>query len=104
MGARAPSPRRAKTSHGGRGPFTPRAAAPGAGSAPRRWTAPSRMWSNTSKVLILTKCDHWEPNVAYLKPLPEITELNRPFWDALKRHEFTVPRCEIGRASCRERV
>jgi hypothetical protein len=42
------------------------------GSAPRRWTAPSRMWSNTSKVLILTKYDHWEPNVAYLKPLPEI--------------------------------
>jgi len=31
--------------------------------------------------------------VAYLKPLPEITELNRPFWDALKRHQFTVPRC-----------
>ena len=31
--------------------------------------------------------------MAYLKPLPEITELNRPFWDALKRHEFTVPRC-----------
>ena len=29
--------------------------------------------------------------MAYLKPLPEITDLNRPFWDALKRHEFTRP-------------
>jgi uncharacterized OB-fold protein len=31
--------------------------------------------------------------VAYLKPLPEITERNRPFWDGLRRHEFLVPRC-----------
>jgi uncharacterized OB-fold protein len=31
--------------------------------------------------------------VAYLKPLPEITERNRPFWDGLSRHEFLVPRC-----------
>lgn len=29
----------------------------------------------------------------YLKPLPTITEENRPFWEALKRHEFLVPRC-----------
>jgi uncharacterized OB-fold protein len=29
----------------------------------------------------------------YLKPLPEISEANRPFFDALRRHEFTVPRC-----------
>lgn len=32
--------------------------------------------------------------MAYLKPLPEITEPSRPFWDALRRQEFTVPRCE----------
>jgi uncharacterized OB-fold protein len=35
-----------------------------------------------------------EGTVAYLKPLPAITDFNRPFWDALKRHEFAVPRCE----------
>jgi uncharacterized protein len=29
----------------------------------------------------------------YLKPLPEISEANKPFFDALRRHEFTVPRC-----------
>jgi len=29
----------------------------------------------------------------YLKPLPAISELNRPFWDALARHELRVPRC-----------
>jgi len=29
----------------------------------------------------------------YLKPLPQVSELNRPFWDALARHEFRVPRC-----------
>src|SRR5579859_102960 len=34
-----------------------------------------------------------EGAVAYLKPLPAISEVNRPFWDALKRHEFVVPRC-----------
>jgi uncharacterized OB-fold protein len=35
-------------------------------------------------------------NVAtpYLKPLPDITEQNRPFWDALKERRFLVPRCE----------
>ena len=32
--------------------------------------------------------------MAYLKPLPAITDLNRPFWATLKRHEFAVPRCE----------
>ena len=30
----------------------------------------------------------------YLKPLPEISDLNRPFWDALARHEFALPRCD----------
>jgi uncharacterized protein len=30
----------------------------------------------------------------YLKPLPEITEQGRPFWDALKEHRFVVPRCD----------
>jgi uncharacterized OB-fold protein len=29
----------------------------------------------------------------YLKPLPIISDLNRPFWDALADHEFRVPRC-----------
>jgi uncharacterized OB-fold protein len=29
----------------------------------------------------------------YLKPLPQISELNRPFWDGLRSHEFRVPRC-----------
>jgi uncharacterized OB-fold protein len=29
----------------------------------------------------------------YLKPLPTISDLNRPFWDGLARHEFRVPRC-----------
>ena len=29
----------------------------------------------------------------YLKPLPDITEENRPFWDGLQRHEFLVPKC-----------
>ena len=29
----------------------------------------------------------------YLKPLPEISELNQPFWDGLRRQEFRVPRC-----------
>src|SRR3954454_8794552 len=30
----------------------------------------------------------------YLKPLPDISDLNRPFWDGLRRHQFLVPRCE----------
>jgi uncharacterized protein len=29
----------------------------------------------------------------YLKPLPDITEQNRPFWDALRQRRFVVPRC-----------
>jgi uncharacterized protein len=29
----------------------------------------------------------------YLKPLPIISDLNRPFWDALAAHEFRLPRC-----------
>jgi uncharacterized OB-fold protein len=31
--------------------------------------------------------------VTYLKPLPEISEHNRPFWDGLRAHEFRIPRC-----------
>ncbi len=29
----------------------------------------------------------------YLKPLPDISEANRAFWEGLQRHEFLVPRC-----------
>jgi uncharacterized OB-fold protein len=29
----------------------------------------------------------------YRKPLPEITEANRPFWEGLQAHRFLVPRC-----------
>lgn len=29
----------------------------------------------------------------YLKPLPQISEANRPFWEGLQRHEFLVPKC-----------
>lgn len=29
----------------------------------------------------------------YLKPLPQITEFNRPFFDAVRNHRFVVPRC-----------
>jgi uncharacterized protein len=31
--------------------------------------------------------------VTYLKPLPEMTDANRPFWEGLRAHEFRVPRC-----------
>lgn len=31
--------------------------------------------------------------MAYLKPLPDISEAGRPFWDGLRDHEFRVPRC-----------
>ena len=31
--------------------------------------------------------------IPYLKPLPEITERGRPFWEGLRRHEFLVPKC-----------
>jgi uncharacterized protein len=30
----------------------------------------------------------------YLKPLPTITPLNQPYWDALKRHELIMQRCD----------
>jgi uncharacterized OB-fold protein len=30
----------------------------------------------------------------YLKPLPDISEANRPFWEGLQRHEFLVPKCD----------
>ena len=29
----------------------------------------------------------------YLKPLPILNDLNRPFWDGLRAHEFRLPRC-----------
>ena len=29
----------------------------------------------------------------YLKPLPVPSRLNQPFWDALRGHQFVVPRC-----------
>ena len=29
----------------------------------------------------------------YLKPLPDISEGNRLFWEGLQRHEFLVPKC-----------
>ena len=29
----------------------------------------------------------------YLKPLPQISAANRPFWDGLREHQFLVPRC-----------
>jgi uncharacterized OB-fold protein len=32
--------------------------------------------------------------MTYLKPLPDITERNRPFWAGLARHQFLVPRCQ----------
>jgi len=29
----------------------------------------------------------------YLRPLPTITEANRPFWDGLRERRFLVPKC-----------
>jgi uncharacterized OB-fold protein len=29
----------------------------------------------------------------YLRPLPAISDVNRPFWDALKDNKFLVPKC-----------
>lgn len=29
----------------------------------------------------------------YKKPLPAITDINRPFWEATKRHELVAQRC-----------
>lgn len=34
------------------------------------------------------------PPDPYLKPLPQITEFNRPFFEAVNDHRFVVPRCE----------
>lgn len=31
--------------------------------------------------------------MTYLKPLPEVSERNQPFWEGLRAHEFRVPRC-----------
>jgi uncharacterized OB-fold protein len=31
--------------------------------------------------------------MSYVKPLPEITEPHRPFWEGLHRQEFSVPKC-----------
>lgn len=31
--------------------------------------------------------------MAYDKPLPEITETNRPFWDSVKAHGMKLPKC-----------
>ena len=30
----------------------------------------------------------------YQKPLPHIDEMNRPYWDAAKRHELMLQRCQ----------
>jgi len=30
---------------------------------------------------------------SYRKPLPQVSEENRPFWDGLRQHEFRAPRC-----------
>jgi uncharacterized OB-fold protein len=32
--------------------------------------------------------------VPYLKPLPAVRAANQPFFDALRDHEFVVPRCD----------
>ncbi len=31
---------------------------------------------------------------AYQKPLPHIDEVNRPFWEAAKRHELVLQKCQ----------
>lgn len=30
----------------------------------------------------------------YLGPLPAVTNLNRPYWEALRDHRLTAPRCD----------
>jgi uncharacterized OB-fold protein len=30
----------------------------------------------------------------YTRPLPRVTDLNRPFWEATRRHELRLPRCD----------
>ncbi|MCP8938762.1 Zn-ribbon domain-containing OB-fold protein [Alsobacter sp. SYSU M60028] len=32
-------------------------------------------------------------SVAYRKPLPVVDSRNRPYWEALRRHELRLPRC-----------
>lgn len=32
--------------------------------------------------------------LSYTKPLPIVTPVNKPFWDAAKRHELVLPRCK----------
>lgn len=34
-----------------------------------------------------------EPTVPYDRPLPAITNLNRPFWEALRQHRLSLQRC-----------
>ncbi|HTX29305.1 MAG TPA: OB-fold domain-containing protein [Streptosporangiaceae bacterium] len=34
-----------------------------------------------------------EASAPYLKPLPQVTEANREFFEGLKRREFLVPKC-----------
>ncbi len=34
------------------------------------------------------------PESQYQKPLPAITSLNQPYWDALKRRELRMQKCE----------
>ena len=29
----------------------------------------------------------------YDKPIPQVTDLNRPHWEAAKRHEFVIQKC-----------
>lgn len=38
------------------------------------------------------------PTMAADFPMPEITELNRPFWDALRQGQLLVQRCSCGHA------
>ena len=35
-----------------------------------------------------------EPAAPYLKPLPQVTEANREFFEGLRRREFLVPKCD----------
>ena len=31
--------------------------------------------------------------MTYVKPLPELTHEDRPFWEAAREHRFILPRC-----------
>ncbi len=35
-----------------------------------------------------------EASVSAQRPLPVITEQNRPYWEAARRHEFVLPSCQ----------